>query len=478
MENRILNFSDFSSLYESYGFLNEEESAKETPEFTPTDTKVTSDELLDLLQVSQEGKDLEEAANPSPFVAMKVGEKSDRVKFLQQELGLPTDLQTGYYGDKTKNAVLTFQKNNKLKGQDGIVGVETLTAILKSKGDQDPEKTITTKFKVKNASQAVKAGLDPRLLELYDITIVYNGKQQYIVMIPRKGAGEKAKALKAEAPSIAAAFDWLLKGVENTGKALIYTMSGVYIAGTELGKAMISGIASAAKFVVKTAAGAAAYVMGAAVQGIVNVGKWIAQKGKQLYATIKTATNTLWNGFCEGFATVAKSSVQAFKAFLTGVKVVGYTLTGLALTAFKKISSTLDPVIKGIINAAKDGAQAIASFSTWVASNVKDGAKAVADGVKAGWEATKVATQNAWNGAKAATKAAGEAIYNAAANAYTATTTFLGDMYTAGMKFWESEILYYNGEEAVFEFQIEGNVDFDIIYGYDYDEDDDLDFYY
>ena len=112
----------------------------------------------------------------------------------------------------------------------------------------------------------------------------------------------------------------------------------------EIAKAMISGIASAASFIV----GGAAFVIGASIQGLTNIGKWISKKGKAAYAKVSTAANELYTAFCKGFAKVAKSSVQAFTAFMTGVKAVAYTATGIALAAFKSVASLLDPAVKKI----------------------------------------------------------------------------------------------------------------------------------
>lgn len=69
---------------------------------------------------------------------LKNGCKTDAVKKLQEMLGMPTNHQTGFFGNITKAKVIEFQKANKddkgaqLK-DDGIVGDKTYNALVKSK---------------------------------------------------------------------------------------------------------------------------------------------------------------------------------------------------------------------------------------------------------------------------------------------------------------------------------------------------------
>jgi hypothetical protein len=320
--------------------------------------------------------------------------------------------------------------------------------MLELKGDKNPDKTIEVKYiKVTTPGQAKSAGIDPELLNLYDITIVNNGETQYVILMPRKDSAAKAKVLQAKGAF--KGLEWLAEGAKYFGKALIYTATGLTLVGLEIAKAMISSIASASKFVV----GGGAYVMGAAIQGIVNIGKWARAAKKAIYAKISTAANELWTGFCTGFAKfsskLGKASMSALVAFMTGVKTVFYTLTGISLAAFKSlflgfrsavlaVATFLDPVAKALVQGAENAEAFITKGMAWIAKNVKNGAMAFKNTIVSGWESTKTATQNQWNGAKAAAQAGGDAMYKAAGDAYNATASFLSSMYDSGKKSWES----------------------------------------
>ena len=432
MENRLLSFNEFEGLYESYGFITEAEGT-EAPMYTPAKTAVTKDDLASLF-----GGEVEEAEKtPSQFSAIKKGEKSDRVKSLQKDLKIEAD---GVFGDSTEKAVKKFQTDNKLT-VDGIVGVQTLRKMLELKGDKDPEKTIQTKYVIIKGGAPV---INPELLKLYDVTIVNNGQQQYIILIPKKDAAEKGKALQASGAF--KGFEWMATGLKYIGKALVYTVTGLAVVGLEMAKSMISGIVSAAKFV----AGGLIYAMGATVQGLVNVGKWVKAKGIAVYQKVATTANALWDGFCKGFGIAAKASAQAFTAFMQGVKAVGYTLTGMVLTAWKAIAPKLDAAVKTLVQGAKDAEAFISNGLAWIGKNVKNGLVAMKNSIAAGWNATVKATQDAWNGAKSAAKSAGDSVYKAASDAYNSVSSFFSDMYNAGKKAWESlsEIL---GADPVFE---------------------------
>ena len=61
----------------------------------------------------------------SPLPLLKIGDKGDEVKVLQQALGVTAD---GDFGPEAKNAVITFQKQQGLY-VDGIVGKQTWAAL-------------------------------------------------------------------------------------------------------------------------------------------------------------------------------------------------------------------------------------------------------------------------------------------------------------------------------------------------------------
>ena len=68
------------------------------------------------------------------YATMRVGSKGDRVKILQQaliRLKLLSGKADGKYGSKTKKAVISFQKQQKLSA-DGIAGKKTLMALEKA----------------------------------------------------------------------------------------------------------------------------------------------------------------------------------------------------------------------------------------------------------------------------------------------------------------------------------------------------------
>lgn len=448
MENRVLNFNEFSSLYESTYLYEAEETA---PTFTPQKTQVSKEDFNTIFGATQ----VTEAETASPFSAMKTGEKSERIKFLQQELGFPAAQQDGDFGPATQKAVRAFQVKNKIS-VDGIVGNQTLKKMLELKGEKNPEKVIQTKYSIKTPKQAQQAGINPELLKLYDVTLVGNGKQQYIILIPKKGAAEAAKVLNAKGAF--KGFEWLAEGVKYAGKALVYTVTGVTLVTLEVAKAMISGIVSASKFVV----GGAVYAMGAVVQGIVQIGKWIAEKGAAAYSRISSAADALWGQFCKGFAMVAKSSVEAFTVFMVAVQSVAFVLTGITLTAFKSVSNILSPAVKALVDSAKTGAQFIKDGYSWIGKNVKGGLESVKKGAEDGWNTVSQATSKAWDGAKTAAKSSGEAVYKATEEGYASTKSFLEDMYEKGKKAWESTLTEIYGEDFLNESLIWKDVDFSL----------------
>ena len=433
--NQVLNFNEFERLYESYDFDFINEAADVL--FTPDDLTVDPAELETVLapEGATGAKPVEEALDPKAFSPIKVGEKSDRVKQLQKDLKLPVKDQDGVFGKGTEDKVKKFQGDNKLT-IDGKVGVQTLRKMLELNGDKNAEATITTKYKftaVKNAAQATAIKIDPALLELFDVTLVSNGTEQFVIMVPKKNIAEKAKTLDAKFKGL----EWLkaaARAVGTGGMALIYTATGATLVTLAYAKAIISALGSAAKFVV----GGAVYVIGAVVQGLQTVANWAAKQGKAAYQTVSKAFDELFTRFCNGFAKVAKSSVQAYTAFMTGLQTAGLVLTGLALKAFKAVSKQLSAGIKVIVDGAKDAA---AFIKAGMDSIAKQGAEALASfkkEVQAGWATVTTTTQKAWNGAKTAVKASGEAVAKAAQQAYTDTADWLKSCYEEGKKFWES----------------------------------------
>jgi hypothetical protein len=459
MENRLLSFSEFESVYESYGFVNESGVA-EKPTFTPDKLEVSSDDLLSIFGGDDEKQN--EAEKVNPFTIIKKGETgTERVKELQKELGLKA---TGNFDDATDKAVRDFQKTNKLT-VDGKVGVETLTKILELKGVKEPQKVIQTKYVIiKTKDDAKKTGINPLLLEIYDVTIVNNGRREYVILIPKANSQKKAEKLIADGKG---AFDWVKGTLNSVGKAFVYLSTGVFLVTLEMAKAIISGIISATKFIV----GVNAYALGATVQGLALLGKWMKEKGQQAYVKASTAANDLWKSICDGFAfAVGKTAnaVAALAAFVNGVvsvaKTTGYVLTGIAVTTWKGLSKALSPVANGIVQAAKDGKAFIASSGEWIAKNFKDGAKAFGEMISQGWQSAKQSAVSAYGKSKKALSSAGDDVVNAAKSAADSIGTFLSAMYNAGKAAWESEASEFFGEE-IFETEIFvwPSIDFSIV---------------
>lgn len=437
MTNQVLNFDQFERLYESYDLnsINEAEDVL----FTPEDLIVEPEELKAVLapEGATGAKPVEEALDPKAFSPIKRGEKSERVKQLQKDLNFPTDAQDGIFGKGTEDKVLQFQKNNKLT-IDGKVGVQTLRKMLELNGDKNAEATIASKYistAVKSVAQATAIKIDPKLLELFDVSLCSNGTEQIVIMIPKKDAPAKAKALQQSKFAIP---EWFKVYLRHAGtfppSVLIVAAEGIYQCTVEFAKGIISALANAAKQI----AGGAAFVIGAGVQGLIQVANWAAKKGTAAFQKVSNAFDAFFTRFCNGFAAVYKASVQAFTAFIQGLQTAGLVIAGAAIKAFKKISSQLGSAVKAIVNAATDAASFIKAGIAYI---TKQGAEAQATfkkNVQAGWDTVIVTTQKAWNGAKSAVQASGEAIAQTAKKTYTETADYLKSCYEEGKKAFES----------------------------------------
>ena len=130
MKNRLLSFTEFNSLYESFGFMNESDEPVK-PDFTPEDSSMSDEDLALLI-----GESIDEDEVVDQFAIIKMGEKSPRVSQIQKDLGVKSD---GIFGKETLAAVKKFQTDNKLT-VDGKVGVQTLRKMLELKGVKDTKK--------------------------------------------------------------------------------------------------------------------------------------------------------------------------------------------------------------------------------------------------------------------------------------------------------------------------------------------------
>ena len=447
MKNKLLCFSEYESLYESYGFIKESEKV-EIPTFTPSNLEITSEELISIF----ESYGINEKEDVNTLKVIKKGESgTDRVKELQKELGLKV---TGVFDDAMENKVKEFQKKNKLL-VDGKVGVQTLTKLLTDKGVKDPQKIIETKYiLVKTKNDAKNSGIDPILLTIYDITIVNDGKKEYVICIPKPDTKKNLETLINKGSG----YEWIRVGLNNIGNALVFTATGLAILQIETAKAIIAGIVSITKFIT----GGAAYVLGASVQGVTLIGKWIKEKGKDLYTKGTIAANDLWKGICNSVAWLsgkAKDGVAVLAAFLKGVlsvaKKIGYTLTGMAITTWKGLENLISPVAFKIVKGAKDTQAFLKSSGEWIAKNFKNGAKAFSDTLNKGWESAKQNANSAYNSSKKYLTNKGSEIVKSSKDAAESTLKFFDDMYNNGKEFWESEAHELFGSEL---FESEGLV--------------------
>ena len=81
-----------------------------------------------------------ESGNAKPF-GLRLGDRSSSVTEAQKRLAhygyLASNLATGYYGEMTMNAVVTFQECNGLSA-DGTVGIQTMTKLLSENAVKKP----------------------------------------------------------------------------------------------------------------------------------------------------------------------------------------------------------------------------------------------------------------------------------------------------------------------------------------------------
>ena len=258
MNNKLLSFSEFEGIYESYGFVVEAEAAVPPP--TKAENSVVTKEgepkedvadLLDIFKKLSE-ESVKEAEDPkvNTLKPVKVGETSDRVKEIQKLLGIDSD---GQFGSGTQKAVMAFQKENKLK-VDGVVGVQTYGKMLEiKKGITDQAELEKMKEEFKKMSDKLSKEItsiinDPRYYEIYERIEIVNIKGvTYVICTPKKDAKTKLEALKTDG-LISSGFEWLLLAGEAIGKAVVYTTIGVAVVTLEVAKAMVNGVISAFKF--------------------------------------------------------------------------------------------------------------------------------------------------------------------------------------------------------------------------------------
>lgn len=445
MENRLMSFNEFNSLYESYGFINESENNI----FDPSNPKGNQKEIAQIFATSGATN---EATAIDAFKPVMKGEKGARVVEIQKYLGVtPAD---GIFGKGTEAAVKKFQTNNKLT-VDGKVGVQTLRKMMALKGnikaEAEQNKIINQKFIIKTAEQAKVAGVDPKLLKVFKtVIVVKNGDKTYVICYPNSDAAKTVKELDGKG-LLKANWEWVKRASSAVGKALIYGATGVFLATTEVAAAIVGGIVSASKWVANGVMSA----VGAVAQGLANVANWAAKGAQKAYQSTLAWTNKAWEKVCQTAGKVMKASVQAFTAYMDGVKSMAktqaYILTGAAITAWKGIKSILAPAVQAIVNAAKTGAEFVSKGLAWIGKNVKNGAQAFAKTMKAGWDATVQGTKTAIAAGVSMAKSIGNTAVEYYNSASKAVTDMFTGFYNTGKAFWESEYTSFFGEDIIFE---------------------------
>lgn len=434
MDNRILSFVEFNSLYESYGFINEAEEV--VPDFSPKKMGVT-DADLDLLM----GGSIEEDLDVNQFAIIKMGEKSDRVKQLQKDLGMKN--VDGIFGKETFDAVKKFQSDNKIT-VDGKVGVQTLRKMLEVKGIKDTktqDDTIKkTYIKVTTKDQAQSLGLDPAMLDMFEaLWLVKNGTQTYVIGIPKKDAASMVE--KAKKDKTWSGLEFLYEAGKAVGKAIVYTATGFAIVALDVAKAIISAVGGACKFV----ASGIAYVVGATLQGLIQVKKWADKVTLKAYKAVANFTQSAM----ETMALWAGKSLEAMTAVYSIFQAVGFTLTGIAITAWRKVKKALDPAVQAIIQDYNDVKQIVKAGMDEIA---KAGAAAVTkfkNTMKQAFNDIKNYTINAYDAIASKAKKLGGAVQASVEQAYKNTLDFFSEMYEIGKAYWES--FAYNSDDPIYE---------------------------
>jgi hypothetical protein len=466
MENRLLSFSEFEGIYESYGFVTESADAvAAAPAPTKAENSVITKEgepkedvadLLELFKKLAKESEVKEAENPkvNTLKVVKMGETSDRVKEIQKLLGLKDD---GQFGAGTQKAVMAFQKENKLK-VDGLVGVQTYGKMLEIKKgvtDQAELEKMKEEFKKmsdKLSNEIISIINDPRYYEIYErIEIVVIKGVTYVICTPKKDAKTKLEALKTDG-LLSSGFEWLLLAGEAIGKAVVYTTLGVAVVALEVAKAMVNGAISAIKFL----ATGTMTVMSNVVYGLGQIGKWVYTKGGEAYKAVSQKAEEVWKGFVGVASTVLKSSGEAFVSFVGAIgnylKEVG-AAAGTAIVALANLALAILKPIAKILGLAWEGVKTLGAAAksglTWIAKKGKAALTAIGNGIKSAYNAVVAKTKQIGSDVLAGLKSAGKAVTQAVGNGITAAGNTM-----ASFGGWVSglfESVYIETGNAIFE---------------------------
>jgi peptidoglycan hydrolase-like protein with peptidoglycan-binding domain len=424
MKDKLLSFSDFETLYESYGFVNEDVEATVPQKITKPDLIMidpetnepkSSNPMEDLLAIFSEEPKGEDAkadkveedketeaestgekkavkkvkfikpvskpnslTNAFSLRPIKLGENSERVKDVQKILKLTPD---GNYGKESYNAVKAFQRENGLK-IDGIVGVQTYGALLQAKkGITDPEEL--QKLIEELAKKIPTIVLDPKFYSLVNnITIVTINKVTYYIIIPTDDAKEKIQ--KLEEQKLTAGYEWITKIGEAIGKALIFTTVGLVLVPLEVAKSIISGAISMIKFVAKGAVSVCADVLA----GLAGLGSLAKAGVSKLWATVKKGNDAVASyvkGFVQSAGSVLKTSAEGLIAFTAALgKFFIGSLAFLAIVSWD-ILKGLGSLLKGAWDGIKAGATALGNAAkkgfTWLGEKSKEVVNSISSGL-------------------------------------------------------------------------------------------------
>lgn len=439
MPSKIMSFGEFEKVYEANEYILEDEAgAAAPPKDDPATSVVSSDgsieeqpgDILDLLKglgKKEEGdkteedvpnESLDEQDSTNTLKAARIGEKSERVKDIQKLLGLKND---GDFGQATKNAVMQFQKEAKVKDPkvvvDGIVGNQTYGLMLKVKKgitDQSQITAMIDKFQSsgKTVVSVAKAGtniaLDPRLYEIFEkIEIITNNGTTYVVATPRSDAAAKVAELK-KANLIGADFSWLLAVPAAVGKAIVYTVVGAVVIQIEIAKAMVNAAIAAGSYIGKGAMAVASNI----AYGLGQIGKWVGEKGAQAWATLKqdaAAGLAVWAGFNEKAKNALKSSAKALVAWAAAV---GASLTQEATKAYREATRVMAVALAGALGLAAKAAKSLGEFAKIGIKEAMGDAKALVAKVQSAYDEVVTRSKAIGNATVAGFQKAGATVTN------------------------------------------------------------------
>jgi hypothetical protein len=452
----MLSFSEFESMYESYGFVfeaSEAEIPKPTqPQNVLLDPKTGEPKggtqaIFDIFKELGGEEPIKEATKgktTSTLRVAKIGEQSQRVKSIQKMLGIK---ETGTFDNATAVAVKKFQKDNNLTA-DGKVGVQTFGKMLeleqaKEKGGISKEDAEKMMQEFERIAKTISGEIwkDPNFYLIFESGTVITVKGvQYVILVPKKDAKAKIENLKSK-NMIASGFEWLAKAGEAVGQALVYTTTGVTLLTLGAVNAMITGAASGIKYL----ASGVISVAGTVIDAMAQAGKWVAKTissgAQSMYETVRTGGPVLYNGFCTACAELyrgLKSGAEGLIAFTGLIARGGYkileTTTKVIFGIGSAIGITLWKAGETITNYAKQGAEWVKRKGAPVVQKMKDTIKAgqdvVVDLIKKGGDIIKAGYEKV--------KDFGQKTYTAVENTLSSGAKFIGDAFMKGWNYADS----------------------------------------